>query len=32
MFKELKYYGEIWLPENEKCLCVMEFIDGKVYL
>lgn len=34
MFKELKYYGEIWQPENEneKYFCVLEFLDGKVFL
>jgi hypothetical protein len=34
MFKELKYYGEIWLPENEneKCFCVLEFVKGEIYL
>ncbi|MFV7235330.1 hypothetical protein [Flavobacterium sp. ZB4R12] len=34
MFDKSKYYGEIWLPENEntKHFCVLEFIDGEVYL
>lgn len=34
MFKEQKYYGEIWLPNKEeaKCFCVLEFKDGEIYL
>lgn len=34
MFKELKYYGEIWLSDNEdeKCFCVFEFVKGEIYL
>lgn len=34
MFKEIKYYGEIWLPENEseKYFCVLELLEGKVIL
>jgi hypothetical protein len=34
MFDEGKYYGEIWLPENDniKYFCVLEFLEGNVYL
>lgn len=34
MFDERKYYGEIWIPENDniKYFCVLEFLDGVVYL
>lgn len=34
MFEKLKYYGEIWSSENEneKCFCVLEFLEGKVFL
>jgi len=34
MFEKLKYYGEIWLPENEteKHFCVLEVIEGEVFL
>lgn len=34
MFENLKYHGEIWLPENEseKFFCVLEFLDKKVFL
>lgn len=34
MFKELKYYGEIWLPDHKdgKCFCVLEFVKGEIYL
>ncbi|WP_166962130.1 ApeA N-terminal domain 1-containing protein [Yeosuana marina] len=34
MFKESKYYGELWLVDKEesKCFCVLSYIDGKVSL
>lgn len=34
MFKELKYYGEIWLPEkeSEKYFCVLEIFEKEVFL
>jgi len=34
MFKENKYYGEVWFVNNEevRCFCVLTFIDGKVSL
>jgi hypothetical protein len=34
MFEKSKYYGEIWLPENEseKYFCVLEFFEKEVFL
>ena len=34
MFKENKYYGEIWFVEKEesKCFCVLTFTNGEVLL
>lgn len=34
MFKESKYYGEVWFVDKEvsKCFCVLTFINGKVSL
>lgn len=34
MFKENKYYGEVWFKESEdmKCFCVLELIDDEVYI
>ncbi|UZJ64685.1 hypothetical protein OKW96_20480 [Sphingobacterium sp. KU25419] len=34
MFEKEKYYGEIWLPENEeqKCFCILIFKNEKVIL
>ena len=34
MFKESKYFGEVWLPENNKELffCVLEIKDREIYL
>lgn len=34
MFKENKYYGEVWFVDKEevKCFCVLTFIEGKVSL
>jgi hypothetical protein len=34
MFKENKYYGEIWFVDKEgiKCFCVLTFMDGEVSL
>lgn len=34
MFKENKYFGEVWFRESEdsKCFCVLELIDDEVYI
>ncbi|SNR69115.1 ApeA N-terminal domain 1-containing protein [Lutibacter flavus] len=34
MFKENKYYGEVFLQSDEanKCFCLLELIDDKVYI
>lgn len=34
MFKENKYFGEVWFKDSEglKCFCVLELIDDEVFL
>lgn len=34
MFKENKYFGEVWFKESKdaKCFCVLELIDDEVYI
>ncbi|MDQ6469040.1 hypothetical protein RB619_00205 [Flavobacterium sp. LHD-80] len=34
MFKENKYYGEVWFVDKEetKCFCILNFINGRVSL
>ncbi|SDS90046.1 ApeA N-terminal domain 1-containing protein [Winogradskyella sediminis] len=34
MFKENKYFGEVWFKNSEdtKCFCVLELIDDKIFI
>lgn len=34
MFKENKYFGEVWFKDSEdvKCFCVLELIDNKIFI
>ncbi|MFD2551692.1 hypothetical protein ACFSQP_07685 [Bizionia sediminis] len=34
MFKENKYFGEVWFKDSEdtKCFCVLELIDDKIFI
>jgi hypothetical protein len=34
MFKENKYYGEVWVETNEtnKCFCLLELIDDEIFI
>jgi hypothetical protein len=34
MFKEDKYFGEVWLKDSEdiKCFCVLELINNKIFI